>query len=567
MGFSGKLKTKIKEGYFKEMLHEIRWMLKYFRRYRFAVLIHILLGVAGTSMSLLSSVAMKKLIDVVTGFDTGGIVAAAALMLGLMLGSVLMNAAASRIAAVINIRVQNGIQAEVYDRMLRSDWESLEKFRSGDLINRLNGDVNTVASGVTSLLPGLVSGGVQFIGSLIIILLYDKVMALIALIGVPVTVLCSRMLVVRMREYSRKMKDIGSQVMSFHEDSFRNLSTIKSFGVMDGFRDRMLAMQETYRKALLEYNGFSVLTGMLMSILGLCISVGCFGWGVYRLWTGFISFGTMTMFLQLTNMLRSSFTTLIGLVPSAISVTTSAGRIMAVTELSEEEGARELMPTPDSCRVELRNVSFAYSGGATVLKDVCFAASQGDTVALVGPSGEGKTTMIRLILGLIKPAEGEAVIITGGEEARLSAATRSAFAYVPQGNTILAGTVADNMRMVCPDADDEMIKEALRLACAYDFVSKLPDGIYGSTGEHGGGFSEGQAQRIAIARALLSDAPVLLLDEATSALDEETERRLLANIKNDKRNRTLIIVTHRAAAAEVCDRRYSLNGTRLTEVK
>ena len=174
MGFSGKLKTKIKEGYFKEMLHEIRWMLKYFRRYRFAVLIHILLGVAGTAMSLLSSVAMKKLIDVVTGFDTGGIVAAAALMLGLMLGSVLMNAAASRIAAVINIRVQNGIQAEVYDRMLRSDWESLEKFRSGDLINRLNGDVNTVASGVTSLLPGLVSGGVQFIGSLIIILLYTR---------------------------------------------------------------------------------------------------------------------------------------------------------------------------------------------------------------------------------------------------------------------------------------------------------------------------------------------------------------------------------------------------------
>lgn len=565
MGFSRKLKTKIREGYFKEMWREARWMLRYFRRYRFAVIIHILLGVFGTAMSLLSSLAMKKLIDVVTGFETGGIVSAAVLMVGLMLGSVLMNAAASRIAAVINVRVQNGIQAEVYDRMLRTDWESLEHFRSGDLINRLNTDVGTVSSGVTSLLPSLVSGSVQFLGSLIIILFYDPLMAVIALIGVPISVICSRAIVSRMREYNSRMKDIGGQVMSFHEDSFRNLASIKSFGIMDGFRDRMTAMQETYRKALLDYNKFSVIASMLMSVLGLCISVGCFGWGVYRLWTGFISFGTMTMFLQLTNMLRSSFTTLIGLVPSAISVTTSAGRIMAVTELPEEDGARELMPTPSVCDVELRDVSFAYANGETVLDGINFIAEMGDSVALTGASGEGKTTMIRLILGLIKPHGGAAVLKTPDGEHRLSAATRSAFAYVPQGNTVLAGTVADNLRMVCPDADDEMIINALRLACAYDFVSKLPKGIYSDTGELGRGFSEGQAQRIAIARALLLDAPVLLLDEATSALDEDTERSILANIRQSGRVRTLILITHRPQTAAMCDRHYKLCGTKLTE--
>lgn len=565
MRFSQKLKSKIKEGYFKEMLHETRWMLKYFHRYRAAVVIHILLGVFGTLMSLLSGLAMKKLIDAVTGFETGGIASAAALMVGLMLGSVLMQAAASRIAAVINIRVQNGIQAEVYDRMLRTDWESLEAFRSGDLINRLNGDVNTVASGVTSLLPSLVSGSVQFLGALVIILFYDSTMALIALIGVPLSVICSRAIVSRMREYSAKMKEIGSQVMSFHEDSFRNLASIKSFGVMDGFRDRMKAMQESYRKALLEYNRFSVIASMVMSVLGLCISVGCFGWGVYRLWTGFISFGTLTMFLQLTNMLRSSFTTLIGLVPSAISVTTSAGRIMAVTELPEEDGARESMDAPESCDVELRNVSFAYANGETVLEDIDFTAKMGDTVALTGASGEGKTTMIRLILGLIKPQNGEAVLIANGAEKRLSAATRSAFAYVPQGNTVLAGTVADNLRMVRPDASDAMIEDALRLACAFDFVSKLPKGINSDTGELGRGFSEGQAQRIAIARALLLDAPVLLLDEATSALDEETELKLLNNLKQSGKCRTIMIITHRPQTADFCDRRYKLCGTRLTE--
>lgn len=565
MRFSQKLKSKIREGYFKEMWSETRWMLKYFRRYRAAVIIHILLGVMGTLMSLLSGLAMKKLIDVVTGFDTGGIVLAASLMVGLMLGSVLMQAAASRIAAVINIRVQNGIQAEVYDRMLRTDWESLESFRSGDLINRLNGDVNTVASGVTSLLPSLVSGSVQFLGALVIILFFDSTMALIALIGVPLSVICSRAIVARMREYSSRMKEIGSRVMSFHEDSFRNLVSIKAFGVMDGFRDRMTDMQESYRKALLEYNRFSVIASMVMSVLGLCISVGCFGWGVYRLWTGFISFGTLTMFLQLTNMLRSSFTTLIGLVPSAISVTTSAGRIMAVTELPEEDGARENIDVPESCELELRNVDFAYANGETVLEDICFDAKMGDTVALTGASGEGKTTMIRLILGLIKPKSGEAVLRVNGEEMKLSAATRRAFAYVPQGNTVLAGTVADNLRMVRPDASDAMIEDALKLACAFDFVSKLPKGINSDTGELGRGFSEGQAQRIAIARALLLDAPVLLLDEATSALDEETELKLLNNLKQSGKSRTIIIITHRPQTADFCDRRYRLSGTKLTE--
>lgn len=568
MNFSQKLKTKIREGYFKDMWRETKWMFKYFRRYRLAVIIHIFLGIFGTAMSLLSSLAMKTLIDVVTGFETGGIVSAAAVMIGLMLGSVLTQAAANRIAAIINVRVQNGIQAEVYDRMLRADWESLEKFRSGDLINRLNSDVSTVASGVTSLLPSLVSGSVQFLGALVIILFYDSVMALIALIGVPISVICSRAIITKMREYNKKMKDIGSQVMSFHEDSFRNLASIKAFGIMDGFRDRMTAMQERYRKALLEYNAFSVIAGMVISVLGLCISVGCFGWGVYRLWTGFISFGVMTMFIQLTNMLRSAFSSLVGLVPSAISVTTSAGRIMAVTELPEEDGARELMPTPERCDIELRNVSFAYSGGEAVLENIDFTAKMGDTVAITGASGEGKTTMIRLMLGLIKPCEGEAVM-TGDdkEEHRLSAATRSAFAYVPQGNTVLAGTVADNLRMVRPDASDEMIENALRLACAYEFVSKLPDGIYGDIGELGRGFSEGQAQRIAIARALLLDAPILLLDEATSALDEETEKRLLLNIEQSGKRRTLILITHRPQTAAMCGRHYRLSGSKLTEEK
>lgn len=541
-------------------------MFTYIRRYRAVVGIHILLGILGTALSLLSSVAMKTLIDVVTGFQTGAIFTAAAWMAGMLLGSAAMQAAASRIAAVINIRVQNGIQAEVYDRMLRTDWASLEQFRSGDLLNRLNTDVTSVSGGVTGLLPSFVTAAVQFLGSLMIILCYDPVMALIALIGAPLSVLCSRTLVRRMRSYNRRMKDISSEVMSFHEDSLRNLTSIKAFGIMDGFRDRMCAMQGKYRETYLDYNRFSVIAGFVMSIVGLLVSAGCFGWGVYRLWTHAISYGAMMMFLQLTTMLRSAFSSLIGLVPTAISITTSAGRLMAVADLPEEPGARETAPVPDACTVELRDVTFAYPGGEPVLEHVDFRACPGQVVALTGASGEGKTTMIRLMLGLVRPEHGS-VCLTGadGQCLPVTAATRTAFSYVPQGNTVFAGTIADNLRMVRPEATDAELIAALETACAYDFVRQLPDGIYARTGELGHGLSEGQAQRIAVARAVLRGAPVLLLDEATSALDEATEQRMLENLMHSGRVQTCVLITHRAATAERCPRRYTLRGTRLTE--
>ncbi len=568
MRFSAKLKQKIKDGSVLEMWREAKWMYRYIRRYRFVVFVHIVLGVAGTLMGLLSSIGMKRVIDVVTGYWVGGFASAAIYMVGMMLGSILLGAFASRIAAVINIKVQNGIQAEVYDRMLRTDWESLEQFRSGDLLQRLNGDVGGIASGVTSFLPSFVTGIAQFLGSLAIILWYDPIMSLIALIGAPLSVICSRVLVRRMRDYNKRMKELGSEVMSFHEDSFRNLTSIKAFGVMDLFRDRMLHMQDRYRTAFLEYNRFSVVASMVMSLVGLAISIGCYGWGVYRLWTHAISYGMMTMFLQLTGVVRGAFSSIIGLVPTFISITTSAGRIMAVVELQEEPGSRETHAFTDGCTAELRDVTFGYRDCPDVLEHVSFRAEPGDLVALTGASGEGKTTLIRLLLGLVYPREGEAVIRDyDGSETAISAATRGAFSYVPQGNTIFAGTIADNLRMVAPDATEDEMIEALKTACAWDFVSGLPDGIHSATGELGRGLSEGQSQRLSVARALMRRAPILLLDEATSALDEATEQQMLRNLMATDAVKTCVIITHRSATAAICSRRYRLTGTTLEEMK
>ena len=568
MTLSGKIKKKIGDGSLREMWNETKWMLNYIRRYHFVVLIHILLGIVGTCMSLLSSIGMKRLIDSVTGFRYSNIWGDAAFMAGMLLGSAILSAIAGRIAAVINIRVQNGIQAEIYDRMLRTDWESLEQFRSGDLLQRLNGDVGTVASGVTSFLPSFVTGSVQFVGSLVLILFYDPIMALIALVGAPLSVLCSRVLLRRMRDYNKRMKVISSEVMSFHDDSFRNLTSIKGFGIMNVFHRRMLELQQRYREMFLDYNRFSVIASLVMSVVGLVISAGCFGWGVYRLWSHAITYGVMTMFLQLTGMLRGAFSSIIGLVPTYISITTSAGRLMAVVELPEEPGAREKVPGLDGdCSCVLRDVTFHYQDGANVLEHVDFAVNPGELVALTGPSGEGKTTLIRLLLGLVRPIEGTVTLTTAdGNVHPASAATREAFSYVPQGNTIFAGTIADNLRMVAPEATDEEIVHALELACAWEFVQKLPNGIHSVTGELGRGFSEGQAQRLAVARAVLRKAPILLLDEATSALDEDTEQRMLNNLMQGG-IRSCVLITHRPNTARICSHQYILRGTTLKEVQ
>lgn len=562
-----RIRQKIKEGALREMLREGKWVLAYVRRYRAVVAVHILLGVLSTAMSLGTSVASKYLIDAVTGYKSTLIASAAAAMAGMLLLGILLRSVSARVGARINIRVQNEMQAEVYRSILETAWEPLEQFRPGDLLSRLSGDVGTVAGGVTGFAPGLISGMVQFLGALAIMLWYDPTMALIALIAVPVSAVFSRLLVGRMREHNKQMKAISSDMMSFYEDSLSSITSIKGFDITGLFYERMCALQGRYRAEYLDYNRFSVRTSAFLSLMGTAVSAGCFGWGVYRLWSGAITYGSLTMFLQLASALSSSFSALISMVSSAISITTSAGRVMAVTELPAETVGQAPEGPLDDASIELSGVGFAYQNGKRVLEDVNFHAGRGELVALIGPSGEGKTTMLRLLLGLIAPREGRAELRCGEQRYALSAATRRAFAYVPQGNSMFAGTIRDNLRLTAPEADDEALWAVLRAACADEFVSALPQGLDYAVGGRGKGLSEGQAQRLAIARALLRGAPVLLLDEATSALDEATEERLLQSLMHSAYVCTCVFVTHRPGTAAICTRRYRVDGGRVREEK
>ena len=551
----------------QEMYEETKWMYTYAKKYKFQIVFYIFLGVLTTVMGLASSVGSKYLIDAVTGQDSGNIALIALFIVAMGLFSIGINAITTMISARINIKVNNEIQAEVFDKILVADWISMKEFHSGDLLNRLNGDVNTVASSILSWIPSLITRSAQFFGILAIILYYDPTMAVIALGSAPVMLIVSKTLMKKMRDYNKRMRQVSSDVMSFNEESFQNIQSIKAFDLVVLFSKRLRDVQQNYKDVFLDYNKFSVYTSSFMSVVGMFVAYACFGWGVYRLWTGHITFGTMTLFVQLSGQLSSSFKSIVSLVPSAISATTSAGRIMEFFKIKDEseleDDKAKLIQNNTQGKglsVVLDDVEFSYNENKTVFQHADVVANPGEIVALVGPSGEGKTTMIRLLLGLINTKSGNVSIRDiNGVSCKISSATRRFFAYVPQGNTIFSGTIAENMRMVKQDATDTEIVEALKAACAYDFVNRLPDGINSKVGERGSGFSEGQAQRLSIARALLRKSPILLLDEATSALDVFTERQVLRNIMNMGYARTCIVTTHRPSVLTMCDKVYKID--------
>lgn len=554
---------RLREGMLREVLTEMKWIYRCSMRYKGAVIWYIFLGVFGTGMGLGSSVVSKYIIDAVTGYDSGLIVPAAVGYVSMNLFRIGANALTSRVSAKIQIGVNQEIRGEVFATVLRAGWEEIAEFHSGDLLNRLTGDVNTVSQSVLGWIPNLITGLVQFFSALFLILYYDATLAVLALLSAPVTLVLSKYLMKRMRDYNVKMREVSSDVMAFNEEAFQNLQYIKSFGLVGSFLERFRTYQEKEKDVRLTYNKFSIGVSSLMSVVGMAVSAVCFGWGVYRLWSGAITYGTMTLFLQMAGSLSAAFSSLINIVPSSLAAATAAGRIMEITK-AEPEQADDPPGAEGFCRaaersgaaVRMENVRFTYRSGRDVLAGASLFARPGEIVALVGPSGEGKTTVLRLLLGLVRPQAGRVALEAGGETREMSARLRRLFAYVPQGNTMLSGTIAENLRLIRENATESELWDALEKACAAGFVRALPLGLETPLKERGGGLSEGQLQRLSIARALLCDAPVLLLDEATSALDLETERRLLHSIMRAESRRTCIVTTHRPGVLSACDRVY-----------
>lgn len=558
----------LRQGTLKKMWVQTLWIGQYAKRYWKAMILYTVLGLTGTVVSLISSMISRDLVDIITGHETGKLISTFAAMIGFSIGNILVSQASGYASTFINLKVDTEIKNDIFAKMLVTDWESLTDYHTGDLVTRWSSDASNISSGILNWIPNLIIYTFRFISALAIVLYYDPTFALFALIGIPFSALLSKPLLKRMTNNNKRSAEMSAKLYGFNQESFSNIQTIKAFDLIQFYVDRLKKLQKEYIDMRLEFQRMSILTSILMSLISFVVSYSCYGWGIYRVWSGMISYGTMTMFLSLSGTLTSSVNSLTSLIPSAISLTISAGRLMDIVEMPQEDYSQdskvrvfEKKYRPQGIGLAMNDLSYAYHTGTQVFADASVEAYPHEIVALVGPSGEGKTTMLRLILSLLRPQSGDAWVCAGeahAERIAMSPSTRKLFSYVPQGNTMFSGTIAENLKNGKPDATDEEIIEALKLACAWEFVEKLPDGINSMVKERGGGFSEGQAQRLSIARALLRKSPILLLDEATSALDVATERKVLRNIMEDTYPRTCIVTTHRPTVLNICTRVYAI---------
>jgi ABC-type multidrug transport system fused ATPase/permease subunit len=555
-----------------ELMREWIWLGHYMKRYWLSISFYIALGLLGVAMGLIVSVAQKNLINAVTAENKilKDILSAASVVISLAIFQIFLTAGANWVSTRISIRVINEVREDIFKKIIATRWESLVGYHSGDIINRLEGDVSTISNGIIGFIPNLITRLAQFIGAFAIILYHDPTMAIFAFFSAPVLMITGRPLMKIMRKHNEKMRDINGRILGFNEEVFHNIQMVKAFDLGATYCRNLRALQTEYKKIRLDYNRVTIAMGILMGFIGLIAGYSCYAWGVYRLYVGAINYGEMTLFISLTGTLSGAFSGLVHIVPSAITTATAAGRVMEVTRLPSEsdEYAAEVKALGEAAhergvRLQVRDVSFRYKDAESdVLSHVSFDVEPGQVVAFVGPSGGGKTTILRLMLALLQAREGSITVSSadGTVSMPLTESIRRLCAYVPQGNSIFSGTVESNLRTVKPDATEEEIINALKAADAWSFLSVLPDTYRSVVGEKGHNFSEGQLQRISIARAMLRDAPILVMDEATSALDIDTEARVLRNIMTQKPNRICLITTHRASMLEYSDVIYRVDG-------
>lgn len=547
------------------MVSQTKWIYSYGIHHWKAMVFYTLLGLTGTVISLATSFVSKDLINIITGEQAGEIVKTFCIMIGLNVGTTFMSQISNYASSRISMRVNAEIKQDVFEKILVTDWESLTTYHSGDLLTRWSNDASMISNGVLNFIPNLIIYIFRFISAFVVVIYHDASFALFAFLGMPVSLILSKTLMKRMVNNNKRSAEMSAKISGFNQESFANIQTIKAFDLIKLYVARLRQLQKENIDMNIEFQKMSMGTSMILSTVGLLVSYASYGWGIYRVFSGVIDYGTMTMFLGLSSTLTGTLHSLTSLVPTAINLTTSAGRLMDIVEMPREDYSKSDEAAvffeknrETGISLELNNIRYAYKTGTLVFDKASMEAHPHEIVALVGPSGEGKTTMLRILLSLMPIQDGTAVVRAGDDQIDIAPSVRRLFSYVPQGNTMFSGTIAENMRNIKEDATDEEIIEVLKLACAWDFVEKLPEGINTEIKERGGGFSEGQAQRLSIARALLRKSPILLLDEATSALDVATERRVLKNIMNDSYPRTCIVTTHRPTVLNACTRVYAI---------
>lgn len=538
----------------------LKWLWTSWKGNRFQAVLNALLGIMSVVVSLCSVWAIQQAIDVASGAKEGNIYWAVGVMGALILCDFAIHISQVWVRNILGVKAQNKMQQQMLDRLLRSEWKGKELRHSGDVMNRLEQDVRTVVDFLAETLPSTLSTLALFLGAFFYMFSMDRMLAVIIVGMIPIFVVFSRLYVSKMRRLTREVRNSDSEVQSVLQETVQNRMLIKTLEGDAAMVDKLESTQSELRGKVVKRTMFSLFSNFILNFgfaLGYLVA---FLWAALRLASNTLSFGGMTAFLQLVNRIQTPARQLTRLAPAFVGVFTAAERLMELEENPlEEQGDPVKVDAP--CGIRLKDVVYQYADGdQPVIDRLSFDFRPGTCTAILGETGSGKTTLIRLLMALLRPQEGEVTIYSGKEGAAdeqiITALHRCNFVYVPQGNTLMSGSIRENLLLGDPDATDEAMRKALTMSCA-EFVEELPEGLDTLCTEQGGGLSEGQCQRISIARALLRNRPVMLFDEATSALDPETERRLLHNILSSS-DKTIIFITHRLAVVDYCDQTLSL---------
>lgn len=526
--------------------HIIRYLITQLRGHSLQITLNTTVGILLVLLDLAFVWATKLAIDVATHNTTAVTLHQAFLLIALIMFTRIVLGLSSRwIRSILGVKAQNSMRQHLFNRLLRCKWTELKTYHTGNLTNRIEHDVNDVVNFVTESIPSFITTLAQFIGAFFFLFFMDSTLAIIIVCVIPFFIISSKLYIKKMRKLSHQARDEESKIQSTIQESLQHVMIIKTLQRVAYFTNRLTSQQAQLHQIILSRTRYATISS---SLLNLGFATGyfvTFVWGATNLSKGLITYGAMLAFIQLVGQIQGPVRNLSKFIPIFITSFTATERLMDIENIAQEEANTPTKLLP-SVGVQLSNLTFQYTTSSRLIfNNFSYSFPAGSITAIVGETGAGKTTLIRLLLSLIQPTEGKITLIDGsGKEFTMRPDLRANFAYVPQGNTLFSGTIRSNLLLGKPDATDEELKTALHTAAA-DFVYKKAKGLETPCGEAGDGLSEGQAQRIAIARALLADGNVFIFDEATSSLDPTTEETVLQRIVTHFANRTLIFITHR----------------------